>query len=323
VSAAPRRRLGVAIALATVFTSPGTAAYGQRALPVALLVQGCGPRHDEIRLRRLVAIEVGTVGADAPPRPTTVRLTCGGEQLQIEVRDDQAGGASRSELSLVGVAEATRLRLIALTITELVAMTWREPRPTPARAPAPAPPAAVTTAPLPARGPPRVRLFATTSLRRMGGPGTWLTGLGAGGEYAARDWLALTLDLRVETGDTATAVAAVGWRTLVGTAAIAFGAARGRWSWNAAPGFSGGAVRLSAVATAPNHQGETYDGAWAGPTLAVRARYTLGRSGFLQAEAAAGFVTHRVVGLLNGSSPLVQIAGPWSLAGAGAGFRFW
>jgi hypothetical protein len=157
----------------------------------------------------------------------------------------------------------------------------------------------------------------------MGRPGTWLFGAGAGGEYALRKWLALALDLRVEGGDTAVAIADVGWRAVSATAAVALGGdTSGRFSWTASPGMTVAAVRLSAAGNTPDARGAVVDGIWAGPTLGVRARYRVGPSVFVQIEASGGVVTRRIVGLLNGSSPLLQVQGPWALLGAGAGFAF-
>jgi hypothetical protein len=286
---------------------------------VALAVDRC-PQYDETRLRELVSIEVRTVGADAPPRRSTVRLTCSADQIDIQVTDELTSSASRSQLNLGGVPEATRLRLLALTITELVAVSWREPRAAPPRSPPPT----LGEGPAPSAPPwPAIRVFGATTLRRMGRPGTWLIGAGAGGEYALHRWLAVALDLRVEGGDTDIAVAAVGWRAVSATAAVALGGDSGaRFSLTASPGLTVAAVRLSAAGNSPDAHGAVLDGVWAGPTLSVRARYRIGRSAFAQLEASGGVVTRGIVGLLNGTSPLVQVQGPWALAGAGAGFAF-
>src|SRR4029079_12579054 len=121
----PRQAAALLLTVAGLWAS--SPVWAQAEPPLALAVQGCA-QTDQARLRELVSIEVRTVGADAPPRRTTVRLTCSEDQIDIQVPDDLTSNASRSQLNLGGVPEATRLRLLAVTITELVAVSWREPR---------------------------------------------------------------------------------------------------------------------------------------------------------------------------------------------------
>jgi hypothetical protein len=323
VKARRRRPLAFACLLTAVGLAPSAGAVGAPLLDLALA--GCA-QYDEARLRELVFIEMGTVSAEGARRRAQVRLTCTGERVAIDVVDGGAAQPSRSELNLAGTAEATRLRLLALTITELVSLSWHAATastpPPPSMAPAsPVAPTVTTDAPALLEKH-RWALSATTSVRRMGRPATWLAGVGLGGTRSLGQWAALALDLRAESGDATTSVAGVGWRQVSATAGLALGFARGRWAWHALPGFSIGMVRLSATPTATDARGATLGAVWTGPSLALRVRRALGQSGFVELEAGGGLVTRRVVGLLDGRSPLLEVQGPWALAGLAAGLVF-
>jgi hypothetical protein len=306
-----RRATGALVALALVWSATALAA-GEG---LALTVDGC-PKLDQARLRELVAIEMATVEAGGAAPAASVRLACAGERVSIDV----AAPASHADLDLAGAEEATRLRLLALTITELLSPAAPAAPPATTRvdekgadltARAPAPP--------PAR---RFALFAETSARRMGKPAAWLGGVGLGASLGIADFAALALDLRVETGEASTSLARVDWRQLVVTAAVPLGVTGARWALHAAPGWSVGFARLSGHPSAADARGGVVTGAWSGPSLALRARRTLGRAAFVAVEAAGGAVTRRVVGLVDGQSTLFEIDGPWAMAGLAAGVVF-
>ena len=170
--------------------------------------------------------------------------------------------------------------------------------------------------------PPRARVFVATSLRRIGSPATWLGGAGFGVEYSARSWLAAAIDVRLEAGETSTATAPIGWRAASGMAGVAFGGDRGRLTWSALPGLSVGMVRLSAAPVPPGALSTSVDAIWAGPSLTTRLRVAITRRAFVHAELDGGFVTHKVVGLLNDDVTLLRIDGVWAIAGLGAGVAF-
>jgi hypothetical protein len=306
-----RRLAGALAALALVWSATALAA-GER---LALTVEGC-PRLDQARLRELVAIELATVEAGGAAA-SSVRLACAGERVTIDV----AAPASHAELDLAGAEDATRLRLLALTITEMLS-----PAPPAGAAPAAARKEEVG-ADLAARAPEpppsrRFALFAQTSARRMGRPAAWLGGVGLGASLGVADFAALWLDLRVETGEASPAVASVDWQQLAVTGAVALGVTGTRWALHAAPGWSVGFARLSARPSATDARGGAMTGAWSGPSLTLRARRALGRAAFASLEVAGGTVTRRVVGLVDGQSTLFEIDGPWALAGLAAGVVF-
>ena len=325
--AAPRRaRLLLAVFAACLVHAPADAqANPQRRGPDAAIVdltlEGC-PDIDGTRVRELVAIEIATIRAGGQPGPTAARLTCDGPHVRIDLLGDAPSGA---DIDLAGTPAPARPRLLALTITELAAASWVDPRKqiVAQPAPQPQPSAAVvvaTAAPPPA--PPRARVFVATSLRRIGSPATWLGGAGFGVEYSVRSWLAAAVDVRLEAGETSTATAPIGWRAVSSMAGVAIGGARGRLAWSALPGLSAGIVRLSAAPVPAGAVSTSLDAMWAGPSLMTRLRVAIARAAFVHVELGGGFVTHKVVGLLNDDTTLLRIDGPWAIVAAGAGLAF-
>lgn len=293
---------------------------------VELTLEGC-PEIDGTRLRELVGIEIATMRASGQLSPTAARLTCDGPHVRIKLLGQ---APSEADLDLGGTPALARPRLLALTITELAAASWVDPLRRDAAPPAPPPhplqgqPAtAVLVSPsAPPRASSRARLFAETSLRRIGSPATWLGGAGFGVEYGVRSWLAAALDVRLEAGETSTATAPIAWRAVSGVAGVAIGGGRGRLSWSALPGMSVGTVRLSASPVPTGAVSTPLDAIWAGPSLTTRLRVAIARTAFVHLELGGGFVTHGVAGLLNNDTTLLRIDGAWAIATLGAGLAF-
>jgi hypothetical protein len=311
---APPLLLACAAATAAVARAEPSWSFG-------LAVENC-PTIDAARLRELITIELGTVAAAAPPRAATIRLACTAARVAIAITDTATGGRSNTNLDLATTPEPARPRLLALTVTELMAMTWAELRAPTSAAPAPIPaPALAGAGRAPQAGLP-VRVFAVAGLRRMGQPRTWLSGGGIGCDLSFTPHLALAADVRVETGETPTALAAIDWRAGTGTLGLAVGAGRGHIGWDVVPGFTVGVVRLSATPTTADARGAALTGLWAGPILTTRVRRSFGSRAYGQLELAAGVVIHSVVGLVNNNSPVLRIQGGWGAAGLGGGIVF-
>jgi len=288
---------------------------------VDVTLDGC-PDIDGTRLRELVAIEIATIRAGGQPGPTAARLTCDGPHVRIDLLGQAPSGA---DVDLAGTPALARPRLLALTITELAAASWVDPRKQIVAQPTPQPPpaaAVVVAAAAPPLAPPRARVFVATSFRRIGAPATWLGGAGVGAEYSVRSWLAAAIDVRLEAGETPTATAPIGWRAVSGMAGVAIGGGRGRLAWAAVPGLSAGMVRLTAAPVPAGAVSTSLDAMWAGPSLMTRLRVAVARGAFVHVELGGGFVTHKVVGLLNSDTTLLSIDGPWATAGLGAGLAF-
>ena len=239
------------------------------------------------------------------------------------------GDHASADVDLSTTPVPARPRVLALTVTEFVALTWadrRAPAQAAASRPATPPPAPPTSPPSiavvanPSASPPsRVRLFALGSLRRIGQPATWLAGAGIGGDVNLTPHLALAADVVAETGQTSTTLAAIDWRSVASTVGLALGAGRGHFWADLVPAFTVCVVRLSAAPTVADATGAAMTGAWAGPTLTTRLRRNFGTRAYVQLLVGAGVVTRSVVGLVNDTGPLVKIEGLWGTAGIAAG----
>jgi hypothetical protein len=156
----------------------------------------------------------------------------------------------------------------------------------------------------------------------MARPATWLAGLDVGVVRALNGWAGLVLDARAEAGDGDTPIARVGWRQLTVTGAVALGVSRARWGAHLAPGWSVGYAWLTGRPDAPSAAGAGVGGTWSGPSLTLRARRDLGKRAFIGLEVASGYVTRRLVGLVDEDRPLFEVRGAWALAGLAAGASF-
>ena len=88
------------------------------------------------------------------------------------------------------------------------------------------------------------------------------------------------------------------------------------------PGLSAGLVRLTAAPVPAGALSTSLDAMWAGPSLTTRLRVAIARGAFVHIELGGGFVTHKVVGLLNKDATLLRIDGAWAIAALGAGLAF-
>jgi hypothetical protein len=307
-----------AVALVGALAAGAPPARADGAAVLELTLERC-PQIDEVRLRELFVIELGTVRPSGA-RDVDVRLVCDGARVAVELRDRALGRAWRADVDLAATPEETRLRLLVLAVTE----QWSLERPAVAAPPpraAPADVAVVAAAPGPPR-PPAWRLAARAVARRAGAPGLWLGGAGVGVERALGRHLGLALDLAAEEGEAAASVARVGVREVVASVGLRATASAGRWSFAAGPGVAVGLASLTATPTAADARAGTLDAAWAGPALDGRARLALGRSAAVVVDVGGGYTTRRVTGLLDGQTPLFELRGPWLALGLGAGVSF-
>jgi hypothetical protein len=292
----------------------------------ALVVEQC-PSLDEERLRTLVGLELATVAVRGA---CDVRVTCAGARVTIEVRRrapeaSSVDPPSRIDLDLGDAAPGTRERILALAVTEQLAL---DPRADAPRATEPAPAHASETPTLvrvaaPAEEPPaRWRFDARAAARRAARPSIWLLGGGVSVERSFTRFVGVVVDLAVESGAAATPIATVAMRDVSVTAGISIGAHTRRWSWEAIPGFTVGVVHLAASPHDATATGGSVDGVWAGPSLGARGRRALSRRVFVVAAATGGLTTRRVSGLVDGQTSLFEVRGPWLSLGAGLGATF-
>jgi hypothetical protein len=280
---------------------------------VRLVTESC-PGVDAARLEELVALEIGTVGATWTPFPSVV-LSCQGDQVTITATEAQTGHQSQSEVLARGTTGPALLRLLAISVSELLATNEapvekklpvvQEPTPLPQ--------------PEPAR---RFHATAAASLRRMGRPATWLGGLALGAGFAFARHFAFALEGRGEIGSTATSLTSVDWLVAGANVALLAGAGTGVWRFEAGPGVEVGLVRLSAHDTASGAKGSSLSEPWAGPIGRLRVIRALGRRAFLLGRIDGGWVMQRVTGSASDGQPLVELRGAWVGVSIGAGMLF-
>jgi hypothetical protein len=298
-------------ALGLAFAGTAAWAAGPTDAQVKLVTEAC-PGVDAARLEELVAIELGTVGAGRTLGPAVVVLACAGDRVAITATEAQTGRQSSSEVLARDTAGPALLRLLALSVSELVATSEvpvekrlpvvREPTPLPQSEPVR-----------------RFRATAAASLRRVAWPATWLGGFALGAEFAFARHFALAIEGRGEIGSTSTSLTTVDWRVAGASVALLAGAGRGAWRLEAGPGVEVGLVKLSAHDTATGAKGHSLSDPWAGPIGRLRVIRALGSRAFVQGRIDGGWVMQRVAGDASDGSPLVEFRGGWAGLTIGAG----
>jgi len=293
--------------------SAGTAAWaaGPTDAQVRLVTEAC-PDVDATRLEELIAIELDTVGAGQTLCPAVVVLACDGDRVAITATEAQTGRQSRSEVLSRNTAGPALLRLLALSVSELVATSEvpAEKRLPPVREPTPMQRSEPTR---------RFRATAAASIRRVARPATWLGRFALGAEFAFARHFALAIEGRGEIGSTATSLTTVDWLVAGASVALLAGVGRGAWRIEAGPGVEVGLVKLSAHDTATGAKGSSLSDPWAGPTGRLRVIRALGSRAFLLGRIDGGWIVQRVAGDASDGSPLVELRGGWAGLTIGAG----
>ena len=293
----------------------GTAAWaaGPTDAQVKLVAEAC-PGVDAARMGELVAIELGTVGSGRTLRPAIVVLACDGERVAITATDVQTGRQSHTEVLARDTVGPALLRLLAISVSELVATSEVpiEKRLPPGHEPTPAQQSR------PAR---RFGATAVGSLRRVARPATWLGGFAAGAEFAFARHFALAIEGRGELSSAATSLTTVDWQAASGSVALLAGAGNGAWRIEAGLGMEGGLVKLSAHDTATGAKGSSLSEPWAGPIGRLCVTRALGSRFFLLGRIDGGWIMHRVAGEASDGSTLVELRGGWAGLTLGAGMR--
>ena len=299
------------VALGLAYAGTTARAAGPADAQVRLVTEAC-PGIDAARLEELVAIELRTVGAGRTLYPAVVVLACDGDRVAITATDARTGRQSHSELLSRGTMGPAGLRLLALSVSELVATSEVpvEKRLPLVREATPLQPSE------PVR---RFRATAATSLRRVVRPATWLEGFALGAELAFARHFALAIEGRGEIGSTATRLTTVDWRVAGASVALLAGMGRGAWRIEAGPGVEVGLVWLSAHDTAAGAKGTSLSAPWAGPIGRLRVLHTLGSRAFLLGRIDGGWVMQRVAGDASDGSSLVELRGGWAGVSVGAG----
>lgn len=304
-----------ALGLATLgLPLAGTATWAAGPTDVRLVTEAC-PGIDAARLEALVALELGTVSAGRPLAPAIVELVCDGDRIAITATEAQTGHPSHAEVRARSTSGPAGLRLLAISVSELVA-TSEAPSEKRRSLEREAPPQQQAE---PAR---RFRASAAASLRRVAQPTTWLEGLALGAEFAFARHFALAIEGRGEFGSTTTSFSTVDWRVAGASVAVMAGAGRGAWRIEAGPGMEIGLVTLSAHDTATGSKGTSLSEPWAGPIVRLRVSRALGSRVFLVGRIDGGWVMQRVAGNASDGTSLVEFRGGWAGLTIGAGMVF-
>jgi len=276
--------------------------------------------YDSARLSELLEIEVETIRAERPSRASDVSLVCRDGRVAIRVALRDGSAELSGQVDARGTAPAARTRLLALTISELLAQLWSERLPSKPAAPG-APPATDVSPLEPARPPAEFVPYAAVALRSMLEPRATLLGAVLGAEYQFSSALALALAVEGAQGTVRSEHATVGVQ--LGSAALhaSIGQRFGAFVLGVGPGARFGWVRFEPTELEPNTLGRTVSGAWAGPLLLARARWSTGWL-VLYSSVEAGVVTLPVVGTVNGKASELELRGAWFAACAGIGTRF-
>ena len=299
--------LGLALASTAVWAAEPTEAQ------VRLETKAC-PGVAAARLQDLIALEISTVGAGRTRCPAIVVLACDGDRIAISATEVQTGNESHSEVLTRGTAGPALLRLLAISISELL-VTNELP-------PAPRPPVVREEKPLPKPEPARwLRASAATSIRRVARPATWLGGVGLGAEFLFAPRFTLAIEGRGEFGATASSLSAVDWRVAGASVALRAGTDLGVWRIEAGPGVEGGLVQLSAHDTATGAKGSTLSNPWFGLMGTLRVIRTLGSRAFLSGQIYGGWIMQRVAGVTSDGSSLVELRDGWTGISLGAGLQ--
>jgi hypothetical protein len=313
-----RRQLLLAQALTALLTS--SVGWGAEQ-PVRITQRGCDDV-DLARLDELVAIEVDTVASELSPRQSDVFLECraGAISIKAELRESSASRSSKVEPRSMDRAAATRL--LALTITELLAQLWSEkPAPSaPIEQPEPATPEldAPPEKSAAAAGERRFAAYAGAAYHSMLEPRAGLFGGALRAEYAPLSLLTFGLDFVGAFGTVRSEHAEVD--VMLASAAVyaTLGGRVGPVALGIGPGARLGWVNLSPEDLEPNSDGSDVSGAWGGPMLLGLAKWA--PNGYLlYSSLELGAVTLPVVGTFNGAEPEVELKGLWFLAGLGVG----
>ena len=162
--------------------------------------------------------------------------------------------------------------------------------------------------------------YAGAAFRSMFEPRAGLFGGTLRVEYAVLRPVTLAFDLEGVYGSVRTEHASVS--AVLGSAAAyaPIGGRLGRTALGVGPGARIGWVNLSPRDLEPNAVGSDVTGAWAGPLLLGRARWS-GDGYVLYSSVEAGIVALPVVGTVNGADPELELRGVWLAACLGIGMN--
>lgn len=225
-------------------------------------------------LRKLIALElapraVRSHQADTDPALPRAHVRCSDTEAHLTVADAGRGRRQELTLDLSQIPSTARARLLALTLSELVATVELE---SPARTRVDAPRTEQTTI-TPQPRVKRSRAWLGIGIAREGSPAMVMPSLQTGATTAISEWpLALQGELQLHGGERSVSAGDVVSWTVSGSAAIA-GQLVPSWAeLHAGLGLRLGYAHLRGEAsTDAQAAGQTVSGLWWGPTAFVSA----------------------------------------------------
>jgi hypothetical protein len=305
------------LCVATRAHAANAANASELALPVELV--GCEVL-DRAELRKLLALEFGTLDIHRQPSAEHLRIACDGNTARTTLEPE----GTSSDVALSGTTPSAWPRLLALAASELViesrARVIAPPSPP---VPAPAPRLAQRAslrASTPARS--RIQWRAGVTLRRQLRAGVTLIGPRLGLKMGLNRYFVLAFDGAAEFASEPGELAKVGWASEGGVLAGLVRAAAGRFEFGAGPGMFVAALQLSPTVTSAGATGHAVRGVWWGPLLTARASAALGSSVFADLDVAGGVISKGLDGVASDGRRLVDTGGSWLSLGIGVGARF-
>lgn len=333
---AARRAIGVAtLSLGTTIDLAARAGGDAAAHPpVALTLDACGDL-SEAEVQRIVGVELGAplVPAAAPSRPTTrITARCGGGAITITVDDAITRKSLHRSLGLEAIPAAARARLIALSIAELLSVSWSELDSDPTPPIEPEGPRSSVAEIHAARAVARERArraspshftasaFLGVELFTAHPTELWILGARLG--WSSASSLSLHVDLAGGHGSTTTTLGDIGVDTWSATGSVLLRRERAAWTLYVGGGLRVGVARITGHPSAPElTRGHTITGGWGGPLFAGSLTYSPQTPLLIGLAAEAGYAVIPVRALVGGE-PSTGVAGVFLGAVLSAGARF-
>jgi hypothetical protein len=326
------------LAVASAALGPGAAlaagvSHAGALPPVRLDVDPC-VSVEPARLIELLQLEL-TVLTDAgasPPQPKTrARIACDGATVVLSVSDEAGAEVTERRLDWTDYPPGSRPRLLALTLSEMIARRWKE-APVAPQVAFPAALASTETRIGSGKDPRPLVLGLLATVERLGRPPTTTSGLDLVLAWRARPWLEVFGGGRAATSSFDTTPGRVSTHTLSVLLAGLLGLTQGRFWLGAGPGVRGGWAwlrgepRASASTTAT--AGRPLNAAWWGPVVVGAVGLQASRHLVVLLNLEAGYVARPVVGDVAAPGPApgptatVALDRLWLTASAGVAWRF-
>jgi len=242
-------------------------------------------------------------------------LRCEGTKVLVELyRADASQAPALTTVELGDMERGARERLLALSLSELVAQA-EKPRQPPALLPNAAPaPALQKRRGVPARS--RVALEVAATAAKHGRPSAGLWGGALGARFGFSPQWGIGLESRVERGSVGVPRGTLRWSLLTGFVGLLVRTELGSCEASVGLGVRAGSLTWTVTADAPL-AGRSLTAVWGGVALPLRVALNVGGKVQPFVGAELGYVSFPVRGNVSDGSVLVTERGLWLGASAG------